>query len=46
MKILADFSEYVIFADESGDHGLSSVKPENSLFTLVFCIFKKTQPSW
>ena len=41
-KILADFSEYIIFADESGDHGLSCVKPENSLFTLVFCIFKKS----
>jgi hypothetical protein len=41
-RILADFSEYIIFADESGDHGLSSIKPENSMFALVFCIFKKS----
>jgi hypothetical protein len=37
-----DFSEYVIFADESGDHGVTSVNPENPVFVLVFCIFKKT----
>lgn len=40
-KILADFSEYIIFADESGDHGLSSINPENPVFVLAFCIFKK-----
>lgn len=40
-KILSDFSEYIVFADESGDHGLSSINPENPVFVLVFCIFKK-----
>jgi hypothetical protein len=38
----ADFSEYIIFADESGDHGLSSINPENPIFVLAFCIFKKS----
>lgn len=36
-----NFSEYIIFADESGDHGMSSINPENPVFVLVFCIFKK-----
>lgn len=35
------FSDYIIFADESGDHGLSSINPENPVFVLAFCIFKK-----
>lgn len=35
------FSDYIIFADESGDHGLTSINPENPVFVLVFCIFKK-----
>lgn len=41
-KGLAEFSEYIIFADESGDHGLSSINPENPVFALAFCIFKKS----
>jgi hypothetical protein len=36
-----DFSEYIIFADESGDHGITSINPENPVFVLVFCIFQK-----
>lgn len=36
-----EFSEYIIFADESGDHGITSINPENPIFVLVFCIFKK-----
>lgn len=40
-KLLADFSDYIIFADESGDHGLTSINPENPVFVLAFCIFKK-----
>jgi hypothetical protein len=37
-----NFSDYLIFADESGDHGLTSINPENPVFVLVFCIFKKS----
>ena len=36
-----DFSDYIIFADESGDHGITSINPENPIFVLVFCIFRK-----
>src|SRR4028118_2197671 len=35
------FSEYIVFADESGDHGLFSIDPEFPVFSLVFCIFEK-----
>lgn len=41
MRISEPYSEYVIFADESGDHGLVSLNPENPMFVLTFCIFKK-----
>lgn len=37
----SNFSEYVIFVDESGDHGITSINPENPVFVLAFCIFKK-----
>ena len=37
-----NFSEYIIFADESGDHGITSINPENPVFVLAFCIFRKT----
>ncbi|MDP1609400.1 MAG: DUF3800 domain-containing protein [Chlamydiales bacterium] len=36
-----DFSDYIIFADESGDHGIASINPENPVFVLAFCIFRK-----
>jgi hypothetical protein len=36
-----DFSDYIIFADESGDHGITSINPENPVFVLAFCIFRK-----
>lgn len=37
-----DFSDYIVFADESGDHGIKTINRENPIFVLVFCIFKKT----
>ncbi|MBA2728790.1 MAG: hypothetical protein H0U49_11540 [Parachlamydiaceae bacterium] len=36
------FSDYLFFADENLDHGLTSINPENPVFVLVFCIFKKS----
>jgi hypothetical protein len=36
-----NFSDYVIYVDESGDHGLSSIDPQYPIFVLVFCVFKK-----
>jgi len=35
------FSDYIIFADESGDHGLISIDEQFPVFALVFCIIRK-----
>ncbi|NJA04916.1 DUF3800 domain-containing protein [Methylomonas sp. MED-D] len=35
------FSDYIVYVDESGDHGLNSIDPSYPIFVLVFCIFKK-----
>lgn len=37
------FSEYIVFVDESGDHGLKSIDPHYPMFVLAFCIFRKTE---
>lgn len=35
------FSDYIVYADESGDHSLVSINPQNPAFTLAFCMFEK-----
>jgi Protein of unknown function (DUF3800) len=35
------FSDYIVYADESGDHNLISINPQNPVFVLVFAVFKK-----
>ena len=37
----AQYSEYVVYVDESGDHGIDSINPYYPLFVLSFCIFRK-----
>jgi hypothetical protein len=37
------FSDYLVYVDESGDHGLVSIDPEYPVFVLVFCIFQKEE---
>lgn len=37
------FSDYIVFADESGDHGLATIDPQFPVFALVFCVFEKTR---
>lgn len=36
-----NFSNYIVYVDESGDHGLSSIDPDYPVFILAFCIFHK-----
>lgn len=36
------FGDYIVYVDESGDHSLTSINPQNPVFTLVFCIVEKT----
>lgn len=35
------FSDFIVFADESGDHGMERIDPQFPVFSLVFCIFDK-----
>jgi len=35
------YGDYVVYVDESGDHGLQSIDPEYPLFVLSFCVFEK-----
>ncbi|MGE3144600.1 MAG: DUF3800 domain-containing protein, partial [Pseudorhodoplanes sp.] len=35
------YSDYIIYVDESGDHSLSSIDPQYPIFSLAFCIFNK-----
>lgn len=35
-----DFSDYIIYVDESGDHNLKSIDPNYPIFALAFCIFE------
>ena len=37
---MPEFSDYIVYVDESGDHGLQSIDPEFPVFVLAFCIFK------
>jgi hypothetical protein len=36
------FSDYVVYADESGDHSLTSIDPHFPVFVLSFCVVRKS----
>ena len=36
-----NFSDYIIYVDESGDHSLQSIQENYPVFVLAFCIFHK-----
>jgi hypothetical protein len=38
---LVDFGDYLVFVDESGDHGLQRIDPQFPIFALVFVLIKK-----
>jgi hypothetical protein len=35
------FSDYIVYADESGDHSLTSIDPQFPVFALAFCLMHK-----
>lgn len=37
------FSDYIVFVDESGDHGMAGIDQTYPMFVLVFCIFRKQE---
>lgn len=39
-RLNSNFSNYIIYVDESGDHGLNNLDPNYPIFVLVFVIFK------
>lgn len=36
-----EFSDYIVYVDESGDHSLGSIDRDYPLFVLAFCVFRK-----
>ncbi|MGC6471787.1 MAG: DUF3800 domain-containing protein [Parvibaculales bacterium] len=36
-----EFGDYIVFADESGDHGTKNIDPDYPLFVLLCCVIKK-----
>lgn len=41
METSAEFSDYIVYVDESGDHSLKSIDAGYSVFVLSFCVFRK-----
>ena len=40
-EFASEYSEYIIYVDESGDHSIASINPRYPLFVLSFCIIRK-----
>lgn len=40
---MPSFSDFVVFADESGDHGMVSIDPHYPVFVLAFCLVAKEE---
>lgn len=39
---MAEFSDFMVYVDESGDHSLTSIDKNYPIFALAFCVFYKT----
>lgn len=42
---MPEFSDFIVYADESGDHGMVSIDPEYPVFALTFCVMRKADYS-
>lgn len=40
---MSDSSDYLVFVDESGDHGLQTIDPQYPIFVLGFCIVSMSE---
>lgn len=40
---MPDFSDFIVYADESGDHGMVSIDPQYPMFALTFCVMRKDE---
>jgi len=39
--VAGEFSDFLVFVDESGDHGLDTIDPSYPVFVLAFCVVRK-----
>jgi len=39
--ISTQFSNYIVYVDESGDHGVERIDPDYPVLVLAFCVFHK-----
>lgn len=39
---MPDFSDFIVYADESGDHGMASIDPHYPVFVLTLCMIRKS----
>lgn len=45
VELPENFSDFIVYVDESGDHSLQSINPEYPVFVLAFCVFYKSHYS-
>ena len=38
---MPEFSDFMVYVDESGDHSLTSIDKNYPIFALAFCVFYK-----
>jgi Protein of unknown function (DUF3800) len=38
-----NYSDYIVYIDESGDHGLTNINADHPVFALAFCVVEKTK---
>ncbi len=38
---MPDFADFIVYADESGDHGMVNIDPQYPMFALTFCVMRK-----
>jgi len=42
LRMCKEFSDFIVYVDESGDHSLESINPQYPVFVLSFCVFRKS----
>ncbi len=40
---MPNYSEYIVYVDESGDHGLKNINRHFPVFALSFCLVRKDE---
>ena len=40
---MSNYSKFIVYADESGDHGIVGIDPNYPIFVLIFCVMRKEE---